>query len=59
MAPGEHTCALTTNGTIACWGANWNGQTVLAQVSWGYHDAIGCYLALDPAAATTLRAARN
>ncbi len=31
-------------------------QTVLAQVSWGYHDAIGCYLTLDDTALTTLRA---
>ena len=32
-------------------------QTVLAQVSWGYHDAIGCYLTLDAAALAALRAA--
>ena len=32
-------------------------QTVLAQLSWGYHDAIGCYLTLDEAALQTLRAA--
>ncbi len=32
-------------------------QTVLARLSWGYHDAIGCYLALDSAAVDTLRAA--
>ena len=36
-----------------------DGQTVLAQVSWGYHNAIGCYLTLDPAATTTLRAAHT
>ena len=34
-----------------------DGQTVLAQVSWGYHDAIGCYLALDAEALDALRAA--
>ena len=33
------------------------GQTVLAQVSWGYHDSIGCYLTLDDAALAALRAA--
>ncbi len=31
-------------------------QTVLARLSWGYHDAIGCYLVLDDTALTTLRA---
>ena len=30
-------------------------QTVLARLSWGYHDAIGCYLTLDDEALTTLR----
>ena len=34
-------------------------QTVLAQVRWGYHDAIGCYLTLDEAATTALRAANT
>ncbi len=34
-----------------------DGQTVLAQVSWGYHDSIGCYLALDDDAVAALRAA--
>ncbi len=34
-----------------------DGQTVLARLSWGYHDSIGCYLALDSAATNTLRAA--
>ena len=34
-------------------------QTVLAQLSWGYHDAIGCYLTLDEAATTALRAANT
>ena len=32
-------------------------QTVLARLSWGYHDAIGCYLVLDDTALSTLRAA--
>ncbi|WP_419847194.1 hypothetical protein [Candidatus Poriferisocius sp.] len=32
-------------------------QTVLAQVRWGFHETIGCYLTLDPAALQTLRAA--
>ena len=32
-------------------------QTVLAQVSWGYHDAIGCYLTLDDTALAVLQAA--
>ncbi len=32
-------------------------QTVIAQVSWGYHDTIGCYLTLDDTALATLRAA--
>ena len=31
-------------------------QTVLARLSWGYHDAIGCYLTLDDTALATLRA---
>ena len=34
-----------------------DGQTVIAQVSWGWHDSIGCYLTLDGTALTTLRAA--
>ncbi|WP_420435941.1 hypothetical protein [Candidatus Poriferisocius sp.] len=34
-------------------------QTVLAQVSWGYHESFGCYLALDPAATDALRAAHT
>ena len=34
-----------------------DGQTVLAQVSWGYHDAIGCYLTLDGEALAALQAA--
>ncbi len=33
-----------------------DGQTVLAQVSWGYHETIGCYLTLDDEALATLRA---
>ena len=32
-------------------------QTVLAQVSWGYHPSIGCYLTLDDTALATLQAA--
>ena len=32
-------------------------ETVLAQLSWGYHDSIGCYLTLDEAALAALRAA--
>ncbi|MCY3635773.1 MAG: hypothetical protein OXH23_09230 [bacterium] len=31
-------------------------QTVLARLSWGYHDAIGCYLTLDDSSLATLRA---
>ena len=34
-----------------------DGETVLAQVRWGYHDAIGCYLTLDDEALAVLRAA--
>ena len=34
-----------------------DGQTVLAQVRWGYHDSIGCYLTLDDTALAVLRAA--
>ncbi|MDE0215214.1 MAG: fibronectin type III domain-containing protein, partial [bacterium] len=34
-----------------------DGQTVLARLSWGFSDSIGCFLALDPAAVDTLRAA--
>ncbi len=33
-----------------------NGQTVLARLSWGYTETIGCFLALNPAAVLTLRA---
>ena len=33
-----------------------DNQTVLAQVSWGYHDTIGCYLTLDGEALAILRA---
>ena len=34
-----------------------DGQTVLAQTSWNWHDAIGCYLTLDDNALAVLRAA--
>lgn len=34
-------------------------QTVLARLSWGYHDTIGCYLVLDDTALSTLRAAHT
>ena len=34
-----------------------DGETVLAQVSWGYDASIGCYLALDRDAVAALRAA--
>ena len=34
-----------------------DGQTVLAQLSWGFHDSVGCYLTLDEAALGVLRAA--
>ncbi len=34
-----------------------DSQTVLARLSWGYHDAIGCYLTLDDEALTALRTA--
>ena len=34
-----------------------DGQTVLAQTSWNWHDAIGCYLTLDHDALAILRAA--
>ncbi|MCY3634413.1 MAG: fibronectin type III domain-containing protein [bacterium] len=34
-----------------------DGETVLAQVSWGYHASIGCFLALDGDAVSALRAA--
>ena len=34
-------------------------QTVLAQVRWGFHESIGCYLALDEAATAALRAAHT
>ena len=33
-----------------------DGQTVLAQVSWGYHNSIGCFLSLDDRALSVLRA---
>lgn len=36
-----------------------DGQTVLARLSWGYHNSIGCYLTLDNNALTTLRAAHT
>ena len=32
-------------------------ETVLAQLSWGYHESIGCYLTLDEAALGVLQAA--
>ena len=34
-----------------------NRQTVLAQLNWGFHESIGCYLTLDEAALAVLRAA--
>ncbi len=34
-------------------------QTVLAQVRWGFHESIGCYLALDTASTAALRAAHT
>ena len=34
-----------------------DGRTVLAQTSWNWHDAIGCYLTLDDTALATLRGA--
>ena len=34
-----------------------DGQTVLARLSWGFHETIGCYLVLDDTALATLRAA--
>ena len=34
-----------------------DGQTVIARLSWGYHDSIGCYLVLDDEALAALRAA--
>ena len=34
-----------------------DGQTVIARLSWGYHDSIGCYLVLDDTALANLRAA--
>ena len=34
-----------------------DGQTVLAQTRWNWHDAIGCFLTLDEQALATLRAA--
>ena len=34
-----------------------DGQTVLAQVSWNWHDIIGCYLTLDEEAVVALQAA--
>ncbi|WP_419846107.1 DUF2510 domain-containing protein [Candidatus Poriferisocius sp.] len=32
-------------------------ETVIARLSWGYHDSIGCYLVLDDEALAALRAA--
>ncbi|WP_419845608.1 hypothetical protein [Candidatus Poriferisocius sp.] len=32
-----------------------DGSEVLAQVRWGYHDSIGCYLVLDDEAVWELR----
>ncbi len=34
-----------------------DGETVLAQVRWGFHDSIGCFLTLDDDALAALRAA--
>ncbi len=34
-----------------------DGQVELARVVWGHHESIGCFLALDPAAVSVLRAA--
>ena len=34
-----------------------NRETVLAQLSWGFHESIGCYLTLDEAALGVLQAA--
>ena len=34
-------------------------QTVLAQVRWGFHQSIGCYLTLDTTATAALRAAHT
>ena len=34
-----------------------DGETVLARLSWGFDERIGCYLALDSAAINTLQAA--
>ena len=34
-------------------------QTVLARLSWGYHDSIGCYLTLDNHSLNTLRTAAD
>ena len=36
-----------------------DGQTVLARLSWGHHDSIGCYLTLDDEALAALRVAAN
>ncbi|WP_419925279.1 fibronectin type III domain-containing protein [Candidatus Poriferisocius sp.] len=36
-----------------------DGQTVLARLSWGWDESIGCYLALDSTAVATLRAAAD
>ena len=36
-----------------------DGQTVLAQLRWGFHDSIGCFLVLDTAATAALRAASS
>ncbi len=34
-------------------------ETVIARLSWGYHDSIGCYLVLDDAALTALQSAAS
>lgn len=50
MSAGNHTCALSTDGTLACWGNNWFGQATppagtFTQVSAGeYHT---CALRTD------------
>ncbi|WP_419844825.1 Ig-like domain-containing protein [Candidatus Poriferisocius sp.] len=36
-----------------------DGQTVLARLSWNWHDTIGCYLVLDDTALATLQAAHT